>query len=618
MNLEAFNRKRQVIDRSLSKICSVAEEFNSKNLVGTVKASLEGLRQDKFNIVVVGEFSRGKSTFINALLGKRVLPAATKPTTTMINKITYGERHKFILYFREGKSFKEVDETEFYQTVAEREPDYEDEQEVEQYKNRVNWLRSIAYADIKYPLDICKEGIEIIDTPGTNDLDTNREEITFNFLPKADVAILLLSATQPLSKSELQFLKERIIGNQIKNIFFVINFKDKLNDQAEEEKVINYVREQLETVLPKPKMFLVSGKQALNLKRQANGEVVKGLIYSDLSETGFTDFETQVSDYLINERANIKLQKYVDRGNLFISEILKSIIQVRLNAAGLTAKQLEQKVNEAKPHFEKTKATAKKIIEELKVSLRSLETDFITSYKNDLDKIAYEARLAVSNYDGELDVNLISQTIESKVAPLQKTMYEKLETYKRKTIGFEIEKTNKKISKIWNDMRCKFSGALVPVTATNEKDRVAIQKVNDDTDGAEALIMGGLAIAAINIPFIVIPAAFFFGEDLVSFFKNKKREKFLSKIKQQVDASYRDQIPKKVAKFQEIYAQTIADLVLNIEKQINNRVDDLERQLNGLLEDKRRKEENLQKEVERLNKCKTELLSLKTTLNGVL
>ena len=620
MNLDRFNQKRQAIVMCYSTLCSMAKTFNSKHIEDQVQASLESLRQDNFNIVVVGEFSRGKSTFINALLGKKVLPAATKPTTTMINKISYGDENKFVLHFRDGNGSKEVDETEFYKIVAEKEPDYEDDQEMDRYKDRIKWLQSIEYADIKYPIPICKEGVEIIDTPGTNDLDIHREEVTFNFLPKADVALFLLSATQILSKSEMQFLKERIIGNQIKNIFIIINFKDKLNqEQEKEDAVMLYAKEHLKEYLPNPKLFLVSGKQALNFKRHKNGESVKNLQISDLHESGFVELEQKMSDYLINERSNIKLQKHVDRGHILIDEFLNTIIKVRLNAVGLTAIQLENKIKETKPRFEKTKSDARKIIEALRVKLTSLEADLITIYRNDLEKIAVEANSIVNNYMGELDIDLISSSIENKVAPLQKSMQDKIETYKLQAIDVEIEKTNKKIKTIWEDMSCQITGAaLVPISSSNGNTLIPIGKEADSNEGENALLLGGLAILAFNIPFIAIPAALFFGEDLFNFFKEKKRQNFISKVKRQVDARYREVIPLQITMFAATYRKNITEVEQTIERQINNRVDDLAQQLDQLLLEKRKEDETVAKEMARLHSYAEELDSLRFKLNGVL
>ena len=185
----------------------------------SVEQSIESLKQDSFNMVIVGEFSRGKSTFINALLGKRILPSSTKPTTTIINKISFGEEAEFNLHFRDSNDIKKITEEEFKDITAKVEPDYEDEFEVNEYNENLKLISSISYADIKYPTEICKEGIEIIDTPGTNDLDQAREEITFKFIPQSDIAILLLSANQILSQSEVNFLKERILENDIKKVF---------------------------------------------------------------------------------------------------------------------------------------------------------------------------------------------------------------------------------------------------------------------------------------------------------------------------------------------------------------------------------------------------------------
>ena len=350
MDLTEFNFKKDIIRKYYSNLLEIAEKLKNERLFAVVEQFLESLNQDSFNIVVVGEFSRGKSTFINALLGKRVLPAATKPTTTIINKISYGEEPEFNLHFRESKDIKKITEEEFKDITAKLEPeDYDDEFEVNDYNENLKVISSISYADIKYPTEICKEGIEIIDTPGTNDLDQQREEITFNFIPKSDIAIFLLAAYQILSQSEVNFLKERIIDNDIKKIFFIINFKDKLNTKEDEDKVMSYAKDHLKKLIDNPRIFMVSARQALNFKRKEKGEVFKEIVPvpETLKETGFDEMEKAITNYLINERGPIKLKKYIDEGSKLADELLNNIINAKLRTVDLEENELEKRFIEA-------------------------------------------------------------------------------------------------------------------------------------------------------------------------------------------------------------------------------------------------------------------------------
>ena len=137
-------------------------------------------------------------------------------------------------------------------------------------------LGNIAYTELRYPLEFTRGGVELIDTPGTNDLDQAREEITLRFIPQADAAIMLLSAEQILARSEMDFLRERILKSDISKIFFVVNFKDRLADPADGERILNLAREQLQGLVNQPRLFLVSSRGALNWRRAGAGEVFRG------------------------------------------------------------------------------------------------------------------------------------------------------------------------------------------------------------------------------------------------------------------------------------------------------------------------------------------------------
>lgn len=343
MDLTEFNLKKDIIKKYYSNLIEIAEKLKNERLLTAVEQFFESLKEDSFNIVIVGEFSRGKSTFINALLGKQILPSSTKPTTIMINRISFGEEPEFNLHFRNSNNIKKITEEEFKDITAKLEPeDYDDESEVNDYNENLKLISSISYADIKYPTEICKQGIEIIDTPGTNDLDQAREEITFNFIPKSDIAILLLSANQILSQSEVNFIKERILVNDIKKVFFVVNFKDRLEAKEDQDKVILYAKEHLKEIIDNPRIFMVSARQALNFKRKENGEIFNGIVPETLKETGFDEIEKAITNYLINERGPIKLKKYVHEGSKLADELLNNMINAKLQTVDLEASELEK------------------------------------------------------------------------------------------------------------------------------------------------------------------------------------------------------------------------------------------------------------------------------------
>ena len=95
--LTNYITKRDRLQSILSSIRVVLSDFNLKSKEEAVKADFYRLNDEKFNLVVVGEFSRGKSTFVNALLGRRMLPVSKSPTTAVISKIIYGETSAYIV-----------------------------------------------------------------------------------------------------------------------------------------------------------------------------------------------------------------------------------------------------------------------------------------------------------------------------------------------------------------------------------------------------------------------------------------------------------------------------------------------------------------------------------------
>jgi len=174
-----------------------------------------------FLLVVVGEFNSGKSAFINALLGKRLLPEGVTPTTTHIQLLKYGEE----------AGGREV----------------EDHMEV--ITCPVEWLRDI----------------NIVDTPGTNAVIQRHQQITEEFVPRADLVLFVTSADRPFTESERIFLQR--IREWGKKVITVINKIDILETAADVDYIVNYVESNARELLGrKPVVFAVSSRQARQAK----------------------------------------------------------------------------------------------------------------------------------------------------------------------------------------------------------------------------------------------------------------------------------------------------------------------------------------------------------------
>ena len=144
-----------------------------------------------------------KSSFINALLGERVLPEGVTPTTDRINILRHGA------------------------VISEQ-------------------LREAYLLDRTHPAEVLRE-INIVDTPGTNAIIRRHEELTRDFVPRSDLVLFVTSADRPFTESEREFLAQ--IREWGKKVVFIVNKIDILTRPEEREQVIRFVREHATTLV---------------------------------------------------------------------------------------------------------------------------------------------------------------------------------------------------------------------------------------------------------------------------------------------------------------------------------------------------------------------------------
>ncbi|HEU4524903.1 MAG TPA: dynamin family protein [Gemmatimonadales bacterium] len=174
-----------------------------------------------FLLVIAGEFNSGKSSFINALLGERVLPEGVTPTTDRINLLRHGPA---------------VTEHALEAYLLER----------------------------THPAELLRE-LSVVDTPGTNAVIRRHEELTRDFVPRADLVLFVTSADRPFSESEREFLER--IREWGKKIVFIVNKIDILAGETDRTEVLAYVRENAAALLGEtPHVFPVSARLAVQAR----------------------------------------------------------------------------------------------------------------------------------------------------------------------------------------------------------------------------------------------------------------------------------------------------------------------------------------------------------------
>ncbi len=218
-------REQELLDRLATALGRFGADVDPDDLrrFREARDQLTGL----FLLVIAGEFNSGKSSFINALLGERVLPEGVTPTTDRINLLRHGP------------------------AVSEQ-------------------LLEAYLLERTYPADLLRE-ITIVDTPGTNAIIRRHEELTRDFIPRADLVLFVTSADRPFTESERGFLEQ--IREWGKKIVFVVNKIDILTRPEDRQQVLDFVREHAQTLLGEPpRLFAVSARDALAARGAAASE----------------------------------------------------------------------------------------------------------------------------------------------------------------------------------------------------------------------------------------------------------------------------------------------------------------------------------------------------------
>lgn len=292
-------------------------------LPGIDATALDALR-DKlagriFNLVVVGEFKRGKSSVVNALLGADVLPTGVVPLTSIVTILRHGDSPSGTVTFNDGRQ-ESIELARLPEFVTER-------------GNPKN-AKQVREVEVSFPAPWLGHGFRLVDTPGIGSTYRHNTDVTYDYLPQADAVIFVVSVDQPASRSEIKFLKD--IHAYASRIFCLLNKIDHLSASELHESVAfstAAVREALGADVP---VFPVSARMAI----EARGDSAA----LPWTPSGFAAFDTALRRFLQQDSGAV----WIDSVRRNLARLLAGCrlgAELELEALAAPLEKLEQNLN---------------------------------------------------------------------------------------------------------------------------------------------------------------------------------------------------------------------------------------------------------------------------------
>ncbi|CAN5378912.1 hypothetical protein BH11CYA1_BH11CYA1_22720 [soil metagenome] len=290
-SLANFKQSKHLLIQVASILSELGIERKEPALAKRASDFCQKVESATFNLAVVGEFKRGKSTLVNALIGANLLPMAVIPLTSIATIISFADATKIIVKFANNKTI-EISENNLINYVTEG--------------GNPNNEKLVSSVAIEFSASLLKDGVRLIDTPGIGSAFQQNTNTTYDYLPEIDAAIFLFSADQPASQVELAFLKD--VNGFAPKTFLVQNKIDHLSPD-ELEQSLNYLRQTVSAHFQgDAKIYPISAKLALARKLNARLN-----IKTAENNDGFDFLEKEIVDFLVNGKAQTLIKSSSQR-----------------------------------------------------------------------------------------------------------------------------------------------------------------------------------------------------------------------------------------------------------------------------------------------------------------
>jgi GTPase SAR1 family protein len=371
-----------------------------------IEKAIQQFRSANFQIAVFGKAKRGKSTLINALLGRHddlVAPIDKLPASSAITRFTWSRDEAARVTFR-GSRTEAIPYARIREFVTE-EFNQENAKEVE-------------VVDVTGPFPGLDQDLTLIDTPGAGSIHEHHDALLHAFIPQADAVIFLVTARMPIDQDELELLA-KVKAADIRKVFFAVNRVDELDD-ADIEVAIGHNQQLLrQAAVPAEKIYRISAKLAYQ---------------GDTPHSGLASLLDDMREYLAANKVRVLRERFTSRVGLIAGHALSALDVERssgrkssdeLNAELRTLQEKKRSLQSERSLTEREfNLSWNSAVDELERGLQTAKHELLAEVGN----LAGKSRLTeVSKLSRQLPT-VINDTVEQKLAPYTRAFEETART----------------------------------------------------------------------------------------------------------------------------------------------------------------------------------------------
>jgi len=458
MDITSASQRRELIDWA-KQVLSTLGERRDETAVRGVSQAINGLLSDRFCLAALGKAKRGKSTLLNAILGRSddmVAPVDKLPASSAISRFRWCDTERATVVFRDGRQ-EQIGFDRVREFVT------------EEFNNEN--AKGVDVVEIEGSFTGLDHNLELVDTPGAGSIHEHHDAILHAFIPNADAVIFLVTARMPLDQDELDLL-QKVKAADIRKVFFAMNRVDESGEQDIADAIAHNMRLLSQAGVHVDRMHRISAKAAFD---------------GDMTGSGVAALMEEISTFLAANKGRVLSTRFVSRISAAVEPISQAI-EVEVASSRKTVGELDAELDTLR--HEKTEVDFERAFAEREFSMSWSKA--IDAYERGLKEAKTEVTAVVMNKVHRASVFEVSNLAKQLPSILTQTIEEHL-----RPIASRFEESARE--------SCDRLQASYPALNVGDAGSVALRTRNGHT--AITGTVGGVAVATVGVGFAVAGAA---------------------------------------------------------------------------------------------------------------